>query len=84
MCRGNSTGLRRFASAPLSVITLAISLSMVRRECGRRPGIVVSEELSTGIACQDRGPRFGAWFACLPHGWATHHAAMQDTSTRRA
>jgi hypothetical protein len=52
-------GLRRFVSASLRVITLAISLSMVRRECGSRPGIVASEELGTGIVCRDCETRLG-------------------------
>jgi hypothetical protein len=41
-------GVLRSVSASLRVITLAISVSMVRRECGRRPGIVASEELGYG------------------------------------
>jgi hypothetical protein len=51
-----STAFRRFVSASLRVITLAISPSMVRRECGPRPGIVASEELVPKSPTRNRSP----------------------------
>ena len=52
MRRRNSADFRRFDPASLRVIILAVSPSMVRRECGSRPGIVASEELGTGLHAQ--------------------------------
>jgi len=58
MRRRNSTAFRCFDSASLRVITLAISPpSMVRRECGSRPGIVASEELVPKSLARNRGRR---------------------------